>query len=249
MLTETRDKVPGSRYAAHYPLSGIGETGQARIGQAHVVLIGAGGLGCAAAQYLVSSGVGKLTLCDFDVVTESNLARQILYRHADIGKMKVEVASKILRNINPHLQLNTISHRVADAEMMEIFPQCDFVVDASDNYGTRLAVNRSCLATRTPWLMASCIRLEAQIMLLRPDQSGKACYRCAYGVAPDQLEDCPGAGIFAPVAGIAGTTAAHFALAYLAGLEQPDRLHVLDARHWNWQSITIPQNPVCVDCH
>lgn len=241
--------TPASRrYAAHYPLSGIGDAGQTRIRQSHALLIGAGGLGCAAAQYLVSSGIGKLTLCDFDVVAESNLARQILYRQTDIGKRKVEVAAAALRLINPELKLRTISHRVADTEMLEIFPGCDFVIDASDNFGTRLAVNRSCLTTRTPWLMASCIRMEAQIMLFRPDLAGQACYRCAYGIAPDQLEDCPGAGIFAPVAGIAGITAAHFALATLAGLEMPGGLHLLDAKHWSWQRLKIPQNPDCKDC-
>ena len=236
------------RYAAHHLITGIGDSGQARIGQARVILIGAGGPGCVAAQYLVSSGIGTLTLCDFDVVAESNLARQILYRQTDIGKKKVDVAGAMLRSINPDLKLYTIDHRLADADMLEIFPECDFVIDASDNFGTRLAVNRSCLATRTPWLMAACIRMEAQIMLLRADEAGKACYRCAYGVAPDQQEDCPGAGIFAPVAGIAGTTAAHFALATLAGLKMPGGLHVLDAKHWHWQRLKIPRNPECKDC-
>ena len=248
MPTKPNTKPITRRYAAHYLLTGIGEAGQTRIRQAHVVLVGAGGPGCAIAQYLVSSGVGRLTLCDFDVVAESNLARQILYQQADIGQKKADVAAAALRSINPDLAIHTITRRVADAEMLEIFPGCDFVIDASDNFGTRLAVNRSCVATRTPWLMASCIRMEAQIMLLRPDKAGQACYRCAYGVAPDQLEDCPGAGIFAPVAGIAGTTAAHFALATLAGLKMPSGLHVLDAKHWNWQRIKISQDPGCTDC-
>lgn len=246
--TKPIDKPTNRRYAAHHPLTGIGEAGQTRLREAHVVLIGAGGLGSATAQYLVSSGIGTLTLCDFDVVVESNLARQILYRQADIGEKKVDVAAAALRTINPDLMLHTIDRRVADADMLEIFPGCDFVIDASDNFGTRLAVNRSCLATRTPWLMASCVRMEAQIMLLRPDEAGQACYRCAYGVAPDQLEDCPGAGIFAPVAGIAGTTAAHFALATLAALKMPSGLHVLDAKHWSWQRLKIPRNPDCKDC-
>ena len=236
------------RYLAHYPIAGIGQAGQARIGQAHVVLIGAGGLGCAVAQYLASSGIGRLTLCDFDVVAESNLARQVLYRQEDIGRKKVEVASTVLKAINPALELTTIDHRVSDAELLELLPNANFAIDASDNFGTRLAVNRSCLTTRTPWLMASCIRMEAQIMLMRPDKDEQPCYRCAYGIAPDQLEDCPGAGIFAPVAGIAGTTAAHFALATIAGLVLPAGLHLLDAKHWNWQHLKIPRNPDCQDC-
>ena len=207
-----------SRYSAHLPLAAIGAEGQQRIGAAHVALIGLGGLGCAIAQYLVTSGVGQLTLCDFDKVAESNLARQILYRPGDIGRRKVEAAGEILREFNPETILHTINRRMADADMLTVFPGCDLVIDASDNYGTRLAVNRACLTLKKPWIMASCIRMEGQIMLLRPGAPAQACYRCVYGSAPDTLEDCPGAGIFAPVAGIIGASAAHFALTHLAGV-------------------------------
>jgi molybdopterin/thiamine biosynthesis adenylyltransferase len=236
------------RYAAHVPLSGIGKAGQARISDAHVALIGVGGLGSAAASYLVSSGIGKLTICDFDIVAESNLARQLLYRSEDIGKRKVEVAAQALRAINPQVDIHTLSTRMSDTEMLALFPSCDFVIDASDNFGTRLAVNRSCVKLKLPWLMAACIRLEAQLMLLRPDLPARACYRCAYGSAPDYLEDCPGAGIFAPVAGIAGASAAYFALASIAGLATAEGMHVLDAAHWNWQTIKITQRSECQDC-
>lgn len=236
------------RYSAHLPLSGIGTAGQQRIRDAHVALIGVGGLGCAAAQYLVSSGIGKLTLCDFDTVAGSNLARQILYRSADIGRAKVEAATDSLHKLNPECELQSVARRMADKDMQALFPVCDLVIDASDNYGTRLAVNRSCLALKIPWIMASCIRMEGQIMLLRPDLPETACYRCAYGKAPETLEDCPGAGIFAPVAGIAGASAAHFALAYLAGLQAPAGLHLFDAVNWQWQSVKINKNPICKDC-
>ena len=236
------------KYSAHLPLTGIGTTGQQRIREAHVVLIGVGGLGCALAQYLVSSGIGKLTLCDYDTVAESNLARQILYRQSDIGRLKVEAATDILQTLNPQTRLESINRRMTDADMQALFPACDLVVDASDNYGTRLAVNRSCLSLKIPWIMASCIRMEGQIMLLRPDLPETACYRCTYGSAPDTLEDCPGAGIFAPVAGISGASAAHFALAHLAGLPVPAGLHLFDAANWQWQSLRINKHPNCKDC-
>ncbi len=157
------------RYSAHLPLTGIGAAGQQRIREAHVVLIGVGGLGCAVAQYLVSSGIGQLTLCDFDTVAESNLARQILYRQTDLGRLKVEAASDALQNLNPETRLQSINRRMTDADMQALFPACDLVIDASDNYGTRLAVNRNCLSLKIPWIMASCIRMEGQIMLMRPD--------------------------------------------------------------------------------
>lgn len=236
------------RYSAHMPLTGIGAPGQTRIRNAHVALIGIGGLGCAAAQYLVSSGVGKLTLCDFDTVTESNLSRQILYRSTDIGSLKVEAARRSLQHLNPDTGLQTVATRMADGDMQTLFPGCDLVIDASDNYGTRLAVNRNCLALKVPWVMASCIRMEGQVMFIRPDLPEQACYRCAYGQAPDTLEDCPGAGIFAPVAGIVGTSAAYFALAYLAGLKPPGGLHLFDAVNWEWQSLKVKRNSICKDC-
>ena len=236
------------RYSAHLPLTGIGASGQQRIHDAHVALIGVGGLGCAAAQYLVSSGIGKLTLCDFDTVTESNLSRQILYRASDLGRSKVDVATESLQSLNPDTELQSVAKRMNDEDMQALFLTCDLVIDASDNYGTRLAVNRSCLALKTPWIMASCIRMEGQIMFIRPDLPEQACYRCAYGEAPDTLEDCPGAGIFAPVAGITGSSAAYFALAYLAGLQPPAGLHLFDANHWAWQSLKVKRALACRDC-
>lgn len=236
------------RYAAHLPLSGIGADGQQRIRAAHVALIGIGGLGCATAQYLVSSGVGKLTLCDYDTVTESNLSRQILYGPGDLGQLKTDAAKNTLLELNPETDLHSITRRMNDEDMQTLFPECDLVIDASDNYGTRLAVNRNCLALKTPWIMASCIRMEGQVMLLRPDLPDQPCYRCTYGEAPDTLEDCPGAGIFAPVAGIVGASAAHFALAYLAGMQPPPGLHLFDAPNWDWRTLKIPKNTNCKDC-
>jgi len=236
------------RYSAHYPLTGIGADGQQRIRDAHVALIGIGGLGCATAQYLVSSGIGKLTLCDFDTVAESNLSRQILYHPTDVGRSKVEAASEALQNLNPQTRLHSLAKRMTNEDMQLLFPDCDLVIDASDNYGTRLAVNRSCLELEIPWVMAACIRMEGQIMFMRPDLPGQACYRCAYGIAPDTLEDCPGAGIFAPVAGIVGASAAHFALASLAGLHPPSGLHLFDANNWQWQSLKISKVSICKDC-
>jgi len=236
------------RYAAHLPLTDIGESGQARIRGSHIALIGMGGLGCAAAQYLVSSGIGELSLCDFDQVSESNLSRQVLYRATDIGRLKTEVAAGYLQALNPDTKINTYAKRMADPDMQSLFPDCDFVIDASDNYGTRLAVNRNCLSLEIPWLMASCIRMEGQLMLLRPDFENQPCYRCAYGEAPDTLEDCPGAGIFAPVAGITGASAAHFALCSIAGLSVPRGLHLFDAGNWSWHSLRLNRNPHCKDC-
>ncbi|MCW8924831.1 MAG: HesA/MoeB/ThiF family protein [Xanthomonadales bacterium] len=236
------------RYAAHLPLKGVGEAGQQRIRDAHVALVGLGGLGCAAAQYLASSGIGALTLCDYDTVAESNLSRQILYHAGDIGRHKTEAAAEALTGLNPQSDLHTVTKRMHVADMLELFPGCDLVIDCSDNYGTRLAANRSCLELQKPWIMASCIRMEGQLLLLRPDQPEQACYRCVYGSAPDTLEDCPGAGVFAPVAGIIGASAAHFALAHLAGMDMPGGLHVFDGVNWSWRTLTTRKKPDCQVC-
>ncbi len=236
------------RYAAHLPLAGIGESGQQRINDSHVVLIGAGGLGCAAAQYLVSSGIGKLTLVDFDTVAESNLSRQILYKPSDLGRAKVDAAADALNMLNPDTSIATICERAGDTEMLALLRGCDLVIDASDNYGTRLAVNRSCLALKTAWIMGSCIRMEGQVLLLRPDLAEQACYRCIYGQAPETLEDCPGAGVFAPVAGIVGSSIAYFALGFVAGMQMPAGLHLFDARNWQWRTLKAGKNPDCKDC-
>ena len=236
------------RYWAHMPLSGIGPDGQQQISGAHVALIGVGGLGCNAAQLLVSSGIGKISLCDFDRVTESNLARQILYRATDVGRLKVEVATGVLQGLNPQTDVDAIATRMTGSQLQQLIPGCDLVIDASDNYGTRLAVNRACLETNTPWVMASCIRREGQIMYLRPDLPDSACYRCAYGQAPDTMEDCPGAGIFAPVAAIVGASAAYFALAHITGSAPPAGLHLFDAVRWQWQSLAVNKVSSCSDC-
>lgn len=236
------------RYAAHLPLKGIGKDGQQRINDAHVALIGLGGLGCPAAQYLACSGVGKLTLCDYDTIAESNLSRQVLYQPADVGRLKTEAASEALGALNPDTRLATIAKRMHADSLLELAADCAMIIDASDNYGTRLAVNRACLETGTPWIMASCVRLEGQVMLLRPDLAGQACYRCVYGSAPDTLEDCPGAGIFAPVAGVIGASAAHFALAHLAGMEMPGGLHLFDGVNWAWRTLQAKKDSSCPDC-
>ena len=138
--------------------------------------------------------------------------------------------------------------RVDHENLATILPGADLVIDASDNYGTRLAVNSACLGLALPWVMGSCIRMEGQLMLFSPGQGNRACYRCVYQKAPETLEDCPGAGIFAPVAGMIGTAMAHLALSRLAGLDLPSCLHVLDAQTMNWRQLKVRRDPNCPDC-
>ncbi|MBT8062240.1 MAG: HesA/MoeB/ThiF family protein [Xanthomonadales bacterium] len=234
-----------SRYSAHLGLEPIGTAGQQGILDARVGLVGLGGLGCAVAQYLVSSGVGSLTLFDFDTVSESNLARQFLYRPEDVGLRKTEVAKSRLAADNPQVALEIHDVRV-DQEYLEAqLLSLDLLLDASDNYGTRQAVNRACLSARVPWVMGAAIRMEGQLALFKP---GGACYSCVYREAAQMLEDCPGAGIFASVAGIVGVSMAHLALMHLAGLDSGTGLHVFDGRSNQWQRLALTRNPHCPEC-
>jgi adenylyltransferase/sulfurtransferase len=212
------------------------------------MLIGLGGLGCPAAQYLVASGVSELLICDFDTVSESNLARQILYTPDDVGQLKTEIARKRLAAQNPSVSVTSYDKRVEPTQLNELVGAYDLIFDASDNYGTRLAVNRACLNHNKPWVMGACIRQEAQVMLFDWPDASAPCYRCIYGNAPETLEDCPGAGIFAPVAGQAGIFMAHIGLSFLAGLEVPHGLNLLDAQQMTWRRLVSEKNPDCREC-
>jgi adenylyltransferase/sulfurtransferase len=236
------------RYSAHHALSAIGEAGQNRISSARVLLVGLGGLGCPVAQYLAGSGVGELAICDFDTVSESNLARQLLYTQQDVGRLKTEVAAERLAENNSRVRIQPHQQRADRPFLERVLPATDLVIDASDNYGTRLAVNKACLQAGLAWVMGSCIRMEGQLMLFDPADKQGACYRCVYGQAPESLEDCPGAGIFAPVAGMVGTAMAQLALGSLAGLERPHGLFLLDAERMNWQHLDTNRDPRCPDC-
>ena len=236
------------RYAAHYALDSIGKPGQDRINASKVMLVGLGGLGCPAAQYLAGSGAAELHICDFDTVSESNLARQLLYSPGDIGRGKCTAARDSLNRMNPQVSIHVHDIRVDQAFLETAAADLDLLVDASDNYGTRLAINKACLAAGLPWVMGSCIRMEGQVMLFDPRNGTSPCYRCVYGEAPDTLEDCPGAGVFAPVAGMVGTTMAQLALARLAGLEMPQGLNLLDAECMSWRQLGVSKNPHCPDC-
>ncbi|MFT5138973.1 MAG: molybdopterin/thiamine biosynthesis adenylyltransferase [Lysobacterales bacterium] len=240
--------APSTQYASHIALQAIGRQGQQSITDSKVIVVGLGGLGCPVVQYLVGSGVGQLLLCDFDTISESNLARQILYSFDDVNLSKADVARERLLSLNPVCNISVHKQRVEQPYLQSVLSEYDLLIDASDNYGTRLSINRACINTGTPWVMGSCIRFEGQLMFLNPGRAQDPCYRCVYGVAPETLEDCPGAGIFAPVAGMIGTAMAHLALSQLAGLDMPCELNVLDAQILKWRKLQLIRNPDCPEC-
>jgi molybdopterin-synthase adenylyltransferase len=236
------------RYSSHLSLPQIGRTGQAAIREASITLVGLGGLGCAVAPCLVAAGVGRLQLYDFDTVAESNLARQTLYTPSDIGAGKAALAAQRLALLNPETEIEQHAIRVDERVLNEALADTTLIIDASDNFGTRLAVNRASLGRGIPWVMGACVRLEGQLMLFDPRQTGAPCYRCVYGQAPDQLEDCPGAGVMSTVAAMVGTTMAHLALMHLAGVPHEPVLHLLDGQNFAWRRMQTERRADCPDC-
>jgi adenylyltransferase/sulfurtransferase len=238
-----------SRYARQVALQEVGEAGQARIGAGRVLLVGLGGLGCPAAQYLATSGVGRLLLNDFDHVDESNLPRQILYTAADVGVLKVEAAATRLHLLNGAVAIETIAERLDDAALDALVRRVDVVLDGTDNFATRFAVNRACVVARVPLVSGAAVRLEGQIAVFT-NQPQEPCYACLYDDEDEWLGDCQGNGVLAPVPGVIGTAMAMEALKLLLDWDSAlrNRLLLWDAKRGDWQSVALRRNPACPVC-
>ena len=230
----------------HLALEAVGPEGVRAIRSKRVLLVGLGGLGTAAARYLAGAGVGALTLCDFDRVDEANLGRQVLYGLPDVGRLKVEAAHDALARVNPRVTLRLLAERADPALLREQVPAHDVVLDASDNFETRRHLNQACVAARVPWVMGACVRLEGQLMSFSPGAG--PCYRCVYRQVGEWAEDCEGAGVFAPVAGVVGAAMAHHALMRCLGRPIEPALSVLDAAHWEWRRLAVARDPACPVC-
>lgn len=236
------------RYARHLPLTGFGAEGQRRLATTRVLVIGIGGLGCPVAAYLTSAGVGQLVLNDFDTVDETNLARQFLYTADDIGKRKVEIAAARLHIINGAVRHEMIDRRLEGEALAAAVRDADVVVDASDNFTTRFAVNAACVAARTPLVSGAAIRYEGQLAVFR-DYDNQPCYRCIYEEADESLEDCQGNGVFSPVPGLIGLAMASAVMKLVAGLPvHAGELALYDAITEEWRRIRLRKRPDCPVC-
>jgi adenylyltransferase/sulfurtransferase len=241
--------VTAKRYARQVALADVGEHGQAQIGSGSALIVGLGGLGCPAAQFLASSGIGKLVLNDFDRVDESNLPRQILFTADDIGKLKVDAAAARLRALNPNVHVATLSERLDGAALEDAVGSADVVLDGTDNFATRFAVNRACVARRKPLVSGAAVRVEGQIAVF-PNGVGEPCYSCLYDDEDEFLGDCQGNGVLAPVPGVIGTMMAAEALKILLGWDSALRNALLlwDARRGDWQRVVLRRDPDCEVC-
>jgi molybdopterin-synthase adenylyltransferase len=239
------------RYSRHILLDEIDIQGQEKFLAAHALIIGAGGLGSPAAFYLASAGLGKITLVDNDTVDLTNLQRQILHTTERVGHAKAQSGKQTLEGINPTIEIVALVERVDDERLLELVRQADVVLDCCDNFKTRHAVNRACVAAGVPLVSGAAIRFDGQIAVFDTRRDDAPCYACLF--PPDQeFEEvqCSTMGVFAPLVGIIGTTQAAEAMKVVAGIGETlaGRLLLLDARSMEWSSIRIARNTGCLVC-
>lgn len=238
------------RYSRHLALPEFGAPAQQKLGQASVLVVGLGGLGSPAALYLAAAGVGRLLLNDFDKVDRSNLQRQILYRESDVGAPKTRAATVALSGINPGPVLEQLDGRLDEAALAQVIGRCDLVLDGSDNFGTRFAVNKACVAAKKPLVSGAAIRYEGQLAVFDSRDAASPCYACLYQEMGEELEDCRRNGILAPVTGVIGGLMAVEALKLLTGVGQAStgRLMRYDALTADIRYSTVKKDPACPVC-
>ncbi|HJV53613.1 MAG TPA: HesA/MoeB/ThiF family protein [Noviherbaspirillum sp.] len=239
------------RYSRHILLDEIGIEGQEKLLAAHALVIGAGGLGSPAAYYLASAGIGKITLVDNDHVDLTNLQRQILHTTERVGLPKAQSGKQTLERINPDIEIVALAERAEGQRLGELVRQASVVLDCTDNFATRHAVNRACVEHGVPLVSGAAIRFDGQISVFDPRRQDTPCYACLF--PPDQeFEEvlCSTMGVFAPLVGIIGTMQAAEALKVVADIGETlaGRLLLLDARHMEWTSIRVARNAACPVC-
>ena len=239
------------RYSRHLLLSELGVDAQQRFGESHALIVGIGGLGNPVAQFLAAAGVGTLTLIDADRVDLTNLQRQILFDTGAVGRPKVEAAAARIAAVNPEVRVVQLADRVGLAALAPLAAAADVVVDCTDNFATRHAINRACVAAKKPLVSGAAIRFDGQIAVFDARDPANPCYHCLFGEG-DEFEEtrCATMGVFAPLVGIVGATQAAEALKLLApaGRSLAGRLLLIDALTMEWRELTVVKDPACPVC-
>jgi len=239
------------RYSRHILLDQIGIEGQQRLLASHALVIGAGGLGSPAAMYLASAGVGHITIVDDDVVDLTNLQRQIAHTTERVGQSKARSARTTMAQINPDIRITALAERVDEARLAQLVAAADVVLDCTDNFATRHAVNRACVAQRKPLVSGAAIRFDGQVSVFDPRGGEQPCYSCLFP-QDQQFEDvaCAAMGVFAPLVGVVGAMQAAEALKLLlhVGQSLAGRLLMLDGLYMEWTSIAVARNEHCPVC-
>lgn len=238
------------RYNRQIILKQFDFEGQEALKQSSILILGAGGLGCAASQYLATAGVGSLTLIDDDVVELSNLQRQVLHSDADIGRKKVDSAAESLRMLNPYLTVNIVDQRLEDAQLKALIEQHSLVLDASDNLDTRNQLNKLCFQTKTPLVSGAAIRMEGQVSVFMYQHPDEPCYQCLSALFGSNVLTCVEAGVMAPVVGIIGAVQAMEAIKVIAqyGQVKQGKILMLDALSMTWREMNLSKLAHCQTC-
>lgn len=239
------------RYSRHILLPQIEYAGQEKLTKSHALIVGAGGLGAPAALYLAASGVGKLTICDFDNVDLTNLQRQIIHTTQSVGTNKALSAQQTIYEINPEVIVQTVQQKSTEAEFKVLAETADVVIDCSDNFATRYALNRVCFALKKPLVSGAAINFEGQITVFDFRHKDSPCYHCLFpDTGSDQEMRCATNGVFAPLVGMIGTTQAAEALKLIMNIGESlqGRLLLLDALSMEWRTIKLTHDPKCAVC-
>lgn len=239
------------RYSRHILLPQIAYEGQEALTQSHALIVGAGGLGSPSALYMAAGGVGALTICDFDVVDLTNLQRQIIHTTQSVGINKAVSAKQTLQAINPDVVVNIVEEKSTEAAMSKLVKEADVVLDCSDNFATRYALNRLCFEHQKPLVSAAAIGFEGQVTVYDFRHPESPCYHCLF---PDDGSEtdmrCSENGVFSPLVGMIGTTQAAEAMKLLMniGTSLQGRLMLLDALNIEWRTIKLSKDPACKVC-
>ena len=239
------------RYSRHILLPQIEYAGQEKLTKSHVLIVGAGGLGSPAALYCAASGVGKLTICDFDNVDLTNLQRQIIHTTASVGINKALSAQQALHKINPDVIVQTVTQKSTEAQFAQLAKNADVVIDCSDNFATRYALNRVCFQLKKPLVSGAAVNFEGQITVFDFRQEDSPCYHCLFPNAGEEIDvRCADNGVFAPLVGMIGAAQAAEALKLLMNIGESlqGRLLMLDALSMEWRTIKFKKDPPCIVC-
>lgn len=238
------------RYSRQIMLGDFDVAGQEALLRSHAAVFGLGGLGSPAALYLAAAGVGKLTLVDHDQVDLSNLQRQIIHNQAALGTAKVASAATRVQALNPDVNVHTVAAKLTGQALLDVVAAADVVLDGTDNFAARYAINAACVATRTPLVSGAAIRWEGQIAVFDSRREDSPCYQCLYGDAADEALNCAENGVASPVVGIVGSVQALEAMKVLAGVGETlvGQVLYLDAKRMEWRRLRLPRDPRCLSC-
>ncbi|UAW97921.1 molybdopterin-synthase adenylyltransferase MoeB [Halopseudomonas nanhaiensis] len=238
------------RYSRQILLKQVDVEGQQALLRARVLIVGLGGLGAPVALYLAAAGVGTLLLADPDEVDLSNLQRQIIHQVGGIGTSKVDSAARGIAALNPQTQLIRLAHALEGERLDEAVASADLVLDCSDNFATRQAVNRACFALGKPLVSGAAIRLEGQLSVFDPRRDASPCYQCLYGTGDESTLSCSEAGVLGPLVGVVGSLQALEAIKLIVGFGEPliGRLLLIDALDSRFREMRLRRDPACTVC-